>query len=106
MESLTYAMAADFAEFAIRVNAVAPGTADTPWVGRLLDAAADPHAERSALEARQPSGRLVRADEVALAIAYLATHPAESVNFGSSRYSEHHANSCTIVLANAVRNIQ
>ncbi len=63
--SLTYAMAADFAEFGIRVNAVAPGTADPPWVGRLLDAAADPEAERSALEARQPSGRLVRADEVA-----------------------------------------
>jgi NAD(P)-dependent dehydrogenase (short-subunit alcohol dehydrogenase family) len=80
--SLTYAMAADFAEFGIRVNAVAPGTADTPWVGRLLDAANDPEAERSALEARQPSGRLVRADEVAFAIAYLA-HPSSASTNGT-----------------------
>ena len=57
----------------IRVNAVNPGTADTPWVGRLLAAADDPEAERAALEARQPHGRLVTADEVAGAVAYLAT---------------------------------
>ena len=43
----------------IRVNAVNPGTADTPWVARLLDVAPDPSAERAALEARQPHGRLV-----------------------------------------------
>lgn len=70
--SLTYAMAADFAGRGIRVNAVAPGTADTPWVGRLLDAAGDPAAARAALEARQPIGRLVTAEEVAFAIATLA----------------------------------
>ena len=57
----------------VRVNAVAPGTVDTPWVGRLLDAAADPAAERAALQARQPSGRLVTADEVAHAVCYLAS---------------------------------
>jgi 2-keto-3-deoxy-L-fuconate dehydrogenase len=51
---------------------VNPGTADTPWVGRLLDSAPDPAAERAALNARQPMGRLVTADEVAAAIAYLA----------------------------------
>jgi 2-keto-3-deoxy-L-fuconate dehydrogenase len=56
----------------IRVNCVNPGTADTPWVGRLLDAAPDPAAERAALNARQPIGRLVTADEVAAAICYLA----------------------------------
>jgi len=71
--ALTLAMAADHVREGIRVNAVAPGTADTPWVGRLLDAAADPGAERAALEARQPMGRLVTADEVAHAIAYLAS---------------------------------
>ncbi|MFI5731669.1 SDR family NAD(P)-dependent oxidoreductase [Kribbella sp. NPDC051587] len=70
--ALTMAMAADHVREGIRVNCVNPGTADTPWVGRLLDAAADPEAERAALEARQPMGRLVSADEVALAIAYLA----------------------------------
>jgi 2-keto-3-deoxy-L-fuconate dehydrogenase len=71
--SLTLAMAADLVGEGIRVNAVNPGTADTPWVGRLLDAADDPAAERAALEARQPHGRLVSADEVAAAIAYLAS---------------------------------
>ncbi|MFE3407653.1 SDR family NAD(P)-dependent oxidoreductase [Streptomyces mirabilis] len=71
--SLTLAMAADHLREGVRVNCVNPGTADTPWVGRLLDAATDAAAERVALEARQPSGRLVSADEVAGAIAYLAS---------------------------------
>ncbi|MFD7708707.1 SDR family NAD(P)-dependent oxidoreductase [Streptomyces sp. NPDC059785] len=71
--SLTLAMAADHIREGIRVNCVNPGTADTPWIGRLLDAAPDPVAERAALEARQPSGRLVSAAEVAGAIAYLAS---------------------------------
>ncbi|RSN07741.1 short-chain dehydrogenase [Nonomuraea sp. WAC 01424] len=70
--SLTLAMAADHVREGIRVNCVNPGTADTPWVGRLLDAADDPQAERAALNARQPMGRLVSAEEVAAAIAYLA----------------------------------
>ena len=71
--ALTLAMAADHVAEGIRVNCVTPGTADTPWVGRLLDAAPDPVAERAALAARQPMGRLVSADEVAAAIAYLAS---------------------------------
>jgi 2-keto-3-deoxy-L-fuconate dehydrogenase len=71
--SLTLAMAADHVREGIRVNCVNPGTADTPWVGRLLDAADDPAAERAALEARQPIGRIVSAAEVAGAIAYLAS---------------------------------
>jgi 2-keto-3-deoxy-L-fuconate dehydrogenase len=77
--SLTVAMAADHVGEGIRVNCVNPGTADTPWVGRLLDQAADPAAERAALEARQPMGRLVSAGEVAAAIAYLASPAASSV---------------------------
>ena len=76
--SLTRAMAADHLREGIRVNCVNPGTADTPWVGRLLDAAADPAAERAALEARQPHGRLVSPDEVADAVAYLAGPRAAS----------------------------
>lgn len=71
--ALTRAMAADHLREGIRVNCVNPGTADTPWVGRLLDSADDPEAERAALEARQPHGRLVSADEVADAVAYLAS---------------------------------
>jgi len=71
--ALTLAMAADHVREGIRVNAVMPGTADTPWIGRLLDQAADPVAALTALRARQPMGRLVSAAEVALAIAYLAS---------------------------------
>jgi len=77
--SLTLAMAADHIHDGIRVNCVNPGTADTPWVGRLLEAAADPAAERAALNARQPLGRLVTAEEVAAGIAYLASPLASSV---------------------------
>src|SRR6266511_289926 len=76
--SLTLAMAADQVGEGIRVNAVCPGTADTPWVRRLLNAAPDPEAELAALKARQPMGRLVSADEVAASIAYLASPLAAS----------------------------
>jgi 2-keto-3-deoxy-L-fuconate dehydrogenase len=76
--SLTRAMAVDHLPEGVRVNCVSPGTADTPWVGRLLDAADDPVAERVALLARQPHGRLVSAEEVAAAICYLAGPDAGS----------------------------
>jgi len=76
VQALTMAMAADHVGEGIRVNCVCPGTADTPWVGRLLDAADDPEAERTALNARQPMGRLVSAQEVADGIVYLATATA------------------------------
>ncbi|MES5817838.1 SDR family oxidoreductase [Streptomyces sp. RG80] len=81
--SLTLAMAADHVREGIRVNCVNPGTADTPWIGRLLDKAPDPAAERAALEARQPTGRLVSADEVAGAVAYLAS-PLSGATTGTS----------------------
>lgn len=77
--ALTRAMAADHLREGVRVNCVNPGTADTPWVGRLLERADDPKLEREALNARQPHGRLVSPDEVAAAAAYLA-----SPNSGSS----------------------
>ncbi|WP_369264151.1 SDR family NAD(P)-dependent oxidoreductase [Streptomyces sp. R35] len=77
--SLTLAMAADHVREGIRVNCVNPGTVDTPWVGRLLEAAPDPAAERAALNARQPTGRLITAEEVAAAIVYLASPTAASV---------------------------
>ncbi|MFI1166109.1 SDR family NAD(P)-dependent oxidoreductase [Streptomyces sp. NPDC020801] len=77
--ALTLAMAADHVREGIRVNCVNPGTVDTPWIGRLLSSADDHEAERAALNARQPTGRLVTADEVASAIAYLASPAAASV---------------------------
>ena len=71
--ALTYAMATDHVREGIRVNCVCPGTASTPWIDRLLEKAADPAAERAALEARQAIGRLVTPEEVAHAIVYLAS---------------------------------
>ena len=76
--SLTLSMAADHLHEGIRVNCVNPGTADTPWIDRLLSAAPDPAGERAALEARQPHGRLVTPEEIAAAIGYLASPLAGS----------------------------
>lgn len=70
--ALTLATAADLLGDGIRVCGVCPGTIDSPWVGRLLDQADDPAAERKRLAARQPFGRLGTPDEVAAAIGYLA----------------------------------
>ncbi|RKN43938.1 SDR family NAD(P)-dependent oxidoreductase [Streptomyces hoynatensis] len=81
--ALTLAMAADHIREGIRVNCVNPGTAATPWVDRLLQAAEDPEAERAALNARQPLGRLVTAQEVAAAIVYLAS-PASGSTTGTA----------------------
>jgi NAD(P)-dependent dehydrogenase (short-subunit alcohol dehydrogenase family) len=78
ISALTLAMAADHLAEGIRINAVTPGTADTPWVARLLDQAADPEQEAAALRARQPMGRLVSAEEVAEAVCYLASPLAGS----------------------------
>ncbi len=71
LEALTIATAADFVG-RIRVNGVLPGTADTPWVSRLLQGAPDADVAREQLTRRQPLGRLVSPDEVAHAIVYLA----------------------------------
>ena len=71
--SLTRALAVDHVGDGIRVNAVCPGTVDTPWVRRLVEDAGE---SLEALTARQPLGRLGTADEVAEAVAYLASDGA------------------------------
>jgi len=76
--ALTRAMAADGIPYGVRVNAVAPGTAATPWVDRLLSATDDPDAAKAALVARQPIGRLITPEEIAYGIAYLASPLAGS----------------------------
>jgi len=76
--ALTYAMATDHVGEGIRVNCVSPGTVATPFVDRMLTGFADPVAERAALDARQATGRMVTPDEVAAAIAYLASPSAGS----------------------------
>jgi NAD(P)-dependent dehydrogenase (short-subunit alcohol dehydrogenase family)/maleate cis-trans isomerase len=80
--ALTLAMAADHVGESIRVNAVAPGAVDTPWIERLLAQSPDPAQARADLDARSPNGRLVRPEEVGEAIAYLAT-PASSATTGT-----------------------
>lgn len=80
---LSLTLAADNIREGIRVNCVSPGTVDTPWVSRLLDSAACPEAERAALNARQPHGRMVDAAEVAGAVAYLAS-PLSGSTAGTS----------------------
>lgn len=80
VQAMTLAMAADWVHEGIRVNAVVPGTANTPWIGRLLEKADDPEAERAALNARQPHGRMVEPEEVAQAHCYLASPRNRSTN--------------------------
>jgi NAD(P)-dependent dehydrogenase (short-subunit alcohol dehydrogenase family) len=71
--AFTRALAVDHAADGVRVNCVCPGTIDTPWIDRLVD---DLGASRDALVARQPMGRMGTPDEVAEAIAYLASNRA------------------------------
>ncbi len=81
--SLTQAIAVDHVGQHIRCNCICPGTVDSPWVGRLLAAAPDPAAERAALVARQPMGRLGTPEEIAKAALYLASDDAAFIT-GSS----------------------
>jgi NAD(P)-dependent dehydrogenase (short-subunit alcohol dehydrogenase family) len=83
VSAMTRALAADHLREGIRVNAVNPGTANTPWVERLLASAANPAAERAALDARQPHGRLVAPAEIAGAVLYLAS-PRSGSTTGTS----------------------
>jgi 2-keto-3-deoxy-L-fuconate dehydrogenase len=77
--SLTKAMAVAHVRQGVRVNCVCPGTVDSPWVKRLLAQADDPDDAHAALVARQPIGRLGTPQEVASAIAYLASDEAAFV---------------------------
>jgi NAD(P)-dependent dehydrogenase (short-subunit alcohol dehydrogenase family) len=66
--ALTRSLAVDHVKDGIRVNAVCPGTVDTPWVRRLVEEAGE---SLDDLRARQPLGRLGTAEEIADAIVYL-----------------------------------
>jgi 2-keto-3-deoxy-L-fuconate dehydrogenase len=68
--ALTRALAVDHVADGIRVNAVCPGTVDSPWVRRLIE---DVGESLDALKARQPMGRLGTTDEIADAVVYLAS---------------------------------
>ena len=86
MLALTRAMAADYLREGIRVNCVNPGTAETPGSIDCWQRADDPAAERAALEARQPHGRLVsRAARWLRRVAYLASPASGSTTGVTSR---------------------
>jgi 2-keto-3-deoxy-L-fuconate dehydrogenase len=70
---LTKSVAADYVTKGIRCNAVCPGTVDTPSLGERINANADPEEARKAFIARQPMGRLARAEEIAPVVVFLAS---------------------------------
>jgi 2-keto-3-deoxy-L-fuconate dehydrogenase len=74
--SFTRALAVDHVNDGIRVNAVCPGTVDSPWVRRLVEKSGESLEE---LSARQPLGRLGTPEEIAKAVAYLASDAASFV---------------------------
>ena len=74
--ALTRALAIDHVADGVRVNAVCPGTVDSPWVRRLVDEIGE---SLDALRARHPMGRLGEPDEIAAAVLYLASDDAAFV---------------------------
>jgi NAD(P)-dependent dehydrogenase (short-subunit alcohol dehydrogenase family) len=80
--ALTRSLHADFHQEGIRVNAVVPGTVNTPWVERITRTEADPAAAVAAMAARQPIGRMGAPEEIAEAVYFLAT-PMSRFVYGS-----------------------
>jgi len=76
---LTKQLAVEFAPHGIRVNAVAPGAIDTPFLRRFVDAQEDPGAVEAGISSRHPLGRMATPDEVADAIVFLASDDAAFV---------------------------
>ncbi|MEO8485332.1 MAG: SDR family oxidoreductase [Betaproteobacteria bacterium] len=70
---LTKSVAADFVQKGVRCNCIAPGTVDTPSLGERIGAFADPVEARKMFIARQPMGRLARAEEIAPIVVFLAS---------------------------------
>ena len=77
--ALTRAAAIDHVGEGVRINCIAPGTVDTPWIERITSGYDDPAKARRDMEARQPHGRFVTAEEIAAMAAYLASDDAGSV---------------------------
>ena len=76
--AMTRAAAIDHVEGGVRVNCIAPGTVDTPWIGRITAGYEDPEGARANMQARQPHGRFVAPGEIAAMAAYLASDESAS----------------------------
>jgi 2-keto-3-deoxy-L-fuconate dehydrogenase len=76
---LTKAVAADFVQKGIRCNGIAPGTVDTPSLHERINALPDPVEARRMFIARQPMGRLAKAEEIAPIVVFLASDEAAFV---------------------------
>ncbi|MFN3723407.1 MAG: SDR family oxidoreductase [Paracoccaceae bacterium] len=70
---MSKAIAADFITKGIRCNAICPGTVDTPSLQERMAATGDYEAGRKAFLARQPSGKLAQAEDVAALVVFLAS---------------------------------
>ena len=77
--AMTRAAAIDHVGSGVRVNCVAPGTVDTPWISRITSGYDDPREARANMQARQPHGRFVTPEEIAAMAAYLAADESASV---------------------------
>jgi len=76
--AITRAAAIDHVEEGVRINCIAPGTVDTPWIGRITSGYDDPDEARANMQARQPHGRFVTPEEIAAMAAYLASDESAS----------------------------
>ena len=70
---ITKSIAADFVTQGIRCNAICPGTVESPSLEDRLATTGDYDAARAAFVARQPIGRIGKAEEVAALVVYLAS---------------------------------
>lgn len=70
---LTKSVAADYVGQGIRCNALAPGTVQSPSLDDRINAFDDPVEARKNFIARQPMGRLGKAEEIAVMAVYLAS---------------------------------
>jgi meso-butanediol dehydrogenase / (S,S)-butanediol dehydrogenase / diacetyl reductase len=76
--SMTRAAAIDHVGEGVRVNCIAPGTVDTPWIDRITSGYDDPEEARAKMQARQPHSRFVTPEEIAAMAAFLASDEAAS----------------------------